>query len=261
MKKILALLAMILYGMPSQAQSPLIIAHRGASHEAPENTLAAVKAAWEKNIPAAEIDIHLSADGKILVMHDKNTSRTTGVSYVLAKTPAATLRTLDAGSWKDPAFRGERIPFLEEVLATIPDRGCLFIEIKCGPEVIPVLKKVLDESGRKERVAIIGFDFKVVSLAKESMPSIPVYYLKYTLKGRYNKSLIRKTREAGLDGLDLRYKGIRPSFVEAVHRAGMKLYAWTVDDPETAKELSAMGVDGITTNRPVLLSNLPGLSH
>src|SRR4051794_3938882 len=97
-----------------------VIAHRGASHDAPENTLAAIKLAWQQEADAAEFDLHLSRDGKLVVIHDADTRRVAGVDKRVAEQTLAELRRLDVGAWKGPRFAGERIATLEEVLATVP---------------------------------------------------------------------------------------------------------------------------------------------
>lgn len=253
MKQTLLILIAMAVLQPVFSSDPLIIAHRGASYLAPENTLAAVNLAWKLGARAVEVDVHLSSDGRIMVMHDKNTRHTTGKNLEIAGTSSLLLRELDAGSWKDTSFAGEKIPYLEEVLATVPENGTLFIEVKCGTEILPVLKQTLEKSRKMTAVTIISFDFEVARGAKQLMPHIPAYFLHYTLTGRYGRRWINRAREASLDGLNLRHRGITRRYADKVHQAGMKIYAWTVDDPATAIALAGMGVDGITTNRPAWL--------
>ena len=124
-----------------------IVAHRGASFDAPENTVAAIKLAWEQKADAAEFDVFLSKDGKIVVMHDPNTKRIGGVDRKVVDQTLAELRKLDVGRWKDARFAGERMPTLEEMLATVPAGKRVFIEVKCGPEIVPELDRVLKASG------------------------------------------------------------------------------------------------------------------
>ena len=109
-----------------------IIAHRGASHLAPENTLASVNLAWELGADAVEVDVHLTGDGRIVAIHDTTTGRTGGTQLEVAQTYSRHLRRLDVGRHKNHDFAGEPIPFLGEVLDTIPPGRHLFIEIKCG---------------------------------------------------------------------------------------------------------------------------------
>ena len=127
----------------------ILLAHRGESFIAPENTLAAFKLAWEKHAEAVELDVYLTHDNKIVVMHDAKTGRTAGTDLVLKDTDSAELRKLDVGKWKGEQYAGEKVPFLEEALATIPPRGRLLVEIKCGPELLPFLRDVLDKSGKR----------------------------------------------------------------------------------------------------------------
>src|SRR6266704_983821 len=113
-----------------------IIAHRGASYDAPENTLPAIKLAWEQGADAVEIDVHLSRDGRIAVIHDESTRKTGGVNKKVCDQAWSELQKLDVGCWKDRNWAGTCIPSLEEVLATVPQGKRLFIEVKCGEEFI-----------------------------------------------------------------------------------------------------------------------------
>jgi len=215
-------------------QNVVIIGHRGASFEAPENTLASVNLAWKFDADAAEIDVYLSKDNKIMVIHDKDTKRTAGKKLVVQESMASDLRKLDVGSFKSPDYKGEKIPFLSEVIETIPEGKQLFVEVKCGTEILPFLKESFGESGKIDRLVIISFDFDVVTGAKKIMPEVPAYWLHFNLSGEYSTKWIEKAREANLDGLNFRYKGISEGFIKSIHDADMKIYTWTVDDPEEA---------------------------
>ncbi len=226
--------------MITQAQSAMIIAHRGASYDAPENTLAAVNLAWEQNADAVEVDIHYSLDHKIMVIHDKDTKRTSGKKMLVKETLSSVLRNLE----------GEKIPFIEEVIATIPEGKTLFIEVKTDTSILPYLVPLLESSPKISQIIVISFDWDVCVGVKKQVPGIPVYYLRYTLSGGYGDKWIDEAEKANLDGLNFRYKGIKKEYIDAVHRAGMKMFTWTVDDPDTARKLIDSGIDGITTNRP-----------
>jgi glycerophosphoryl diester phosphodiesterase len=240
---------------PITGQPAIIIAHRGASFDAPENTLAAINLAWNRNTDAVEIDVHLSSDKRIMVIHDKTTKRTAGKNHIVKKSSSELLRGLDVGSFKGPEYRGEKIPLLEEVISTIPEGKRLFIEVKCGTEIIPYLSTVIDNSEKRAQLSIISFDLDVVRESKIAMPQIPAYYLHYSLLGSYKSKWIDVAKQAGLDGLNFRHKGIDAKFAEAVKNEGLSLFAWTVDNPEVANRLVRIGVSGITTNRPQLLKN------
>lgn len=237
-----------------------LIAHRGASYLAPENTVAAANLAWEKKADAVEVDVYLSSDNRVVVIHDGTTKRTGGEELKVAESTAAQLRTLDVGSFKDAAYAGERVPLLEEVVATIPSGKELYVEIKCGPEVLPHLQKIFDDSGKRDRIVIIAFDYDTAVESKELMPDIPTYWLVGTRKDKeteqwipHDPALVAKTLAGGLDGLDVHWAGVDETFARSVEEAGLGLYVWTVNDPAEAARLKALGVQGVTTDRPGFL--------
>jgi glycerophosphoryl diester phosphodiesterase len=253
-----ALSALLLFTVPMSAVE--IIAHRGASYDAPENTLAALKLGMEQKADANELDVYLSKDGQVVLMHDATTKRTAGLDKPVVEQTLEELRTLDAGAWKGEQWRGEKIATLGEALATVPAGKRLFIEIKCGPEILPELERVLQASGKApEQLVIISFGYDTVTQARQRFPKIPVFWLVSPKKGSKGKSptveeMIEQTRAAGLEGLNLNYQfPFDSAFVGKVKAAGLKLYAWTVDDAEAARKLVEFGVDGITTNRPAWL--------
>jgi glycerophosphoryl diester phosphodiesterase len=235
-----------------------IIAHRGASYDAPENTLRAMKLAWEQQADAIELDLWLSQDGRIVVMHDADTKRVGGPARRIAEQTWAELQQLDVGAWKDPRFQGERVPALAAILATIPAGRRAVLEIKCGPEILPELSRVLAESGKTPaQIAIIAFDFKTLRRSKEKLPQFPHYWLhgyKQDQKtGRFPElaPILARAQAAKFDGLDLHFDWpMDAAFVAKLRAAGMKLVVWTVNDPLVARRLMAAGVDGITTDRP-----------
>src|SRR4051812_25828579 len=151
-------IALLMIAFVSSASAVEIVAHRGESFDAPENALAAFRLAWERHDDAIELDVHLTSDGQLIVCHDPDTKRTTGVRKVIKDTPLAELRTLDAGRWKGPQWAGEKLPTLDEVLATIPAKGRCFVEIKVGPEAVPAVAKAVKASGKRpEQLVIISF--------------------------------------------------------------------------------------------------------
>jgi glycerophosphoryl diester phosphodiesterase len=226
------------------------VAHRGASYLAPENTVASAKLAWELNADAVEVDVYLSKDGVIMVNHDKDTKRTSGETLVIKDTEAAQLRKLDVGSYKDKKYKGEKMPLLEEIIATVPPDKELFIEIKCGPEIVPVLKKAIDKSEKKDQMVIIGFDKEVVVQAKKQMSDIPVYWLRGNFTEYSLDEVIAIAKENKLDGVDLSYKLVTPELMQRMQQEGLEVQVYTVNDAKEAKKLMEMKVAGITTDRP-----------
>jgi len=252
---ICGLLSSFVAGLSGCSEPFEIIAHRGASHLAPENTMASVMLAWEKNANV-EIDVHLSKDNRIVVIHNASTKDITKIDLNVKDTTSEELRKLDYGSFKGPEFAGEPIPFLEDVLKTIPPDRKLYVEIKCGKEILPLLKQRIVESGKISQIVIIGFDIETVASSKKLI-DVPTYWLKGTEKTKktekwipHDPDLVRMAKDRGLDGLNVHYAGVTRQFVDAVKASGQKLYVWTVDDPKEAKRLIKLGVSGITTNRP-----------
>jgi glycerophosphoryl diester phosphodiesterase len=232
-----------------------IIAHRGASHLAPENTMASVMLGWEKDADV-EVDVYLAKDKRIVAIHDDTTERTAGVELNVAETTSQELRKLDVGSFKSDEFAGEPIPFLDDIVESIPPKRKLYIEIKCGQEILPYLRQLLAKSDKISQVVIIGFDLETVTRSKELI-DVPTYWLKGTEKIKeterwipHDPQLIQTAKEKGLDGMDVHYAGVTKEFVDAAKASGQKLYIWTVDDPKEAIRLVDLGVAGITTNRP-----------
>ena len=235
-----------------------IIAHRGASFVAPENTLSAIKLGWEEGADAVEFDLWLSRDGKIVIFHDADTRRFEKTARKVSESTWAELQALDVGAWKGAKYKGEKIPTLESLLKTIPKGKKAVLEIKCGPEIVPELKQVISKSGKLDsELVMISFNFDSMVALKKAFPKVPAYYL-YSYKkdektGSYPliEPLIEKTKSAKLDGLNLQYTWpITSEFVKKVHDSGLKLLVWTVNDAEVAIKLATAGVDAITTDRP-----------
>jgi glycerophosphoryl diester phosphodiesterase len=237
-----------------------IIAHRGASYDAPENTMAAFSLGLKQGADAVELDIWLSKDGKIVVLHDGNTKRTTGQDKKVSEQTLAELRALDAGRWKDAKWAGEKLPTLDEALHIVPPGKQVFIEIKCGAEVLPELDRVLKQAAQKpQQIIIIGFSLPTMRAAKEKFPILQVYWLSDFKEDKQTgvwsptaDELIRSTIEAKLDGLDLKAepKVLDKAFAQKIRAARLKFHVWTVDDPAVARKMVELGVDSITTNRP-----------
>jgi glycerophosphoryl diester phosphodiesterase len=232
-----------------------IIAHRGASYAAPENTLASARLAWTENADAIEFDVRLTADDQLAVIHDETTKRYGDVDLAVRRTSLAELQRLDVGRWKDAKYAGEKIPSLDEMLACVPAKKRVFIEVKGGPEAVPTLRRCLARSRVKPRqVVVIAFDFSTALAAKQVLPKYAVaWILDYDSVARrlpFNE-IIGRCRDAGLDGLDLKADWpLDATGVQRIHAAGLKLYVWTVDDVAVARRWRDVGVDGVTTNRP-----------
>ncbi len=235
------------------------IAHRGASYAAPENTLAAFELAWRRDADAVEVDIRLSRDGRIILMHDNTTGRTAGKDRPAVEQTLAELKALDAGVWKGKKWAGQTIPTLAEVLDTVPDGRKIYIEIKCGPEVVPALKRVVEASGLEPaQTVIFSFDLRTVRAVRKAMPDqqvlLSVKMRKNGESGRWApmaSELIDLAGKAGLDGIAPNAcDAIDEDFVRQVRAAGLSIHVWTVDKPALAEKMIRAGVKSIITNRP-----------
>ncbi|WP_449071914.1 glycerophosphodiester phosphodiesterase [Prosthecobacter sp.] len=237
-----------------------IIAHRGFSARAPENTLGAFKLGWENKADACELDIYLTKDDQVVVLHDRDTKRTAGVSMIVSESKAADVMALDAGSWKGAQWSSEKIPSLEQALATLPvGKQRFFIEIKTGAEIVPALTRILEPmKARASQLAIIAFKRDAAAESKKAMPWMQVYRLA-SGKTKDKKpadlgQVIAETKEDKLDGVDL---GLDWPWTEAmvkqIRDAGLGVYVWTVNKPADVQRLARLGVDGITTDDPVMV--------
>lgn len=235
-----------------------IIGHRGASADAPENTLESMKLAWEQDADGAELDVWLSKDGRLIVFHDNDTRRFEPVKRNIKDLTLDEARKLDVGAWKDPKFAGTRIPTMESILAVIPDGKRQVLEIKDGPEIIPEFVRVIRESEvPREKLCVISFNESSLLASRKALPDVPHYFLmgykKDAATGKFPEiePLIELARKDGFEGLNLQSDWpITPEFTAKVKAAGLKLLVWTVDDADAAKKLADSGVDAITTNKP-----------
>ncbi|MDX1965982.1 MAG: glycerophosphodiester phosphodiesterase [Planctomycetaceae bacterium] len=245
--------------LPAGELNVEIVGHRGASFDAPENTLSALRLGWEQGADAVEFDVWLSKDGQIVLHHDKDAQRTAGVDRRIDEQTYAELKQLDVGRWKDPKYAGEPIPLLSAALATIPAGKRVFIEVKCGPEIVPELGRVLAAAKRPvEATAVISFSSAVCAACSEAFPDRKVYWI-VALKqdpqtGAWNHTageLIADALKLGVDGLDLQACAlIDKAFGDAVLQQKLELLVWTVNDAALARQMIAAGVQGITTDRP-----------
>lgn len=234
----------------SQAQVQFI-AHRGASYLAPENTIASDKLAWELGADAVELDINLSKDNKVMVIHNGDTEKVSGKYYKISETNSKVLRKLDVGSYKGEKYKGEKIPFLDEILNIIPSDRKLVIELKSGKETIPWMKKVIDKCGKVDQLIFISFDWKTILETKKTFPNNVCYWLSNNKVELMEK--MKEIAESGVDGIDLKYSIIDQEVMDEAKKYKFDVVAYTVNDPEEAKRLINLGVKGITTDRPAWL--------
>ena len=238
------------------AEEPLIVAHRGASRDAPENTIPAFQLAWEQGADAIEGDFHLSKDREIVCFHDADTKRVAGTQLVVRQSTLAELKQLDVGATHGVAFNGTRIPTIAEVFATIPQGKKIFIEVKCGAEIIPTLLNEIDQSGlTQEQIVVISFNKQVIQQLKIKAPQYKASWLCSFNKQETGEitpalaTVLKTLKQIQADGLSSN-TAVPASVIEAVSQQGYEWHVWTINDLNTARRMQALGVLSITTDVP-----------
>ena len=241
---------------------PLIVAHRGSSHEAPENTLVAYELAIEQGARLAECDIYLSSDGVPVLFHDKELKRTSnGEGKVESKT-LAELNKLDAGSWKHEKFAGETIPTLVEFLEAVKGKLRPVLEIKgkgrgIEKSVVDALKKarVIPQD-----VMIFSFHHEVVAEIVRLEPRLPATWLidKAPENDTALRTLLDRALASRLNALGISHENVSEAFVREAKERGFPVFVWTVNDAPTMRRLVSLGVDAIITDRPALAFEVLG---
>jgi glycerophosphoryl diester phosphodiesterase len=214
---------------------PLVIAHRGASGYEVENSLAAFRAAADRGADAVELDVHTTADGALVVHHGERVG-----DHFIAH--ASLHEILD-----HPLPNGEPIPTLEQALAVIVPRMIAFVEIKAvPPRLDDKLFDLLECTGALDRVALHGFDHRVIHRMGEKRPHIR----RGVLSASYPMHPVRCLEDADASALWQHRNHVDEALVAAIHGAGMTLYVYTVNEPDEIRRLASLGVDGICTDFP-----------
>lgn len=231
--------------------SPRVIAHRGGSKWAPENTLAAFRKCLAAGVYGLELDIQRCKTGELVVIHDEELSRTTSGAGLVKDKTLEELKKLDAGSWFSPQYKGEPIPLLQDVLKLIDGKMVINIEIKNTPIAYPGIEdeliKVLADYKHPETIIISSFDHEV--LKRMSGKSS-----KYKLAMLGDSIILNVGDYAASVGATLwhpYYGSVRKDVVDNAHKYSLALNVWTVDKREDWKSMVELGVDGIVTDDPV----------
>lgn len=228
----------------------LVMGHRGALGHAPENTMASFQKGLDLGSDLIELDVHMSRDGALVVMHDGDVSRTTDGSGHLKDLSLEEIKRLDAGSWFDARFGGERVPTLSEVLEWAGARVPLIVEIKGDPRPADGIEKAVVDELRKhrflDRAMVISFHHDTVRRAKDLEPSLATGIL-YT--GRLADT-IGAARAARADSVRPSWSYWSADLVNEVHKAGMSGSTWVANDEELAAYLIGMGIDSIGCDYP-----------
>jgi glycerophosphoryl diester phosphodiesterase len=260
-----ALVVLALHAPPVDASTVVVVGHRGASAYAPENTIASFDLAHDQGADVFELDVQESKDHQLVIMHDATLGRTTNAETVFpGRSPwnvrdltLAEIRRLDAGSWVSARYDGERVPTLGQTLDDMSGSGLgLLLEIK-NPELYPGMeKRIADELRRNrawlsaDRVAVQSFSWASVRRFHALLPQVPT-----ALLGTPATSQLASLK-AYADQINPPYTDVTADYVQRVHHEGMRVFAWTVNDPAVMHRMIAYGVDGIISNQPGTLRDV-----
>ena len=241
----------------SDCSSPLIIGHRGYRKKYPENTLKSFKAAFDAGVQMIEADVSLTKDREVVVIHDDTLERTTNGRGLVKDHLLKELKQLDAGSWFDPAFEGETIPTLEEVLDVVSKRGMINIEIKKNAyekhQPVDAIERqvvrIVQQNKMKDQVLISSFKHEILENLVQISDKPAIALLSKNPASRETIILCQK----------LRVFSWHPSFskidkrqVRMMHEAGIKVFPYTVNSGKKLNQLIKMGVDGVFTDDPYI---------
>ncbi len=232
---------------------PVLIAHRGDPSRGPENTLAGVRLALEAEPDFIEVDVHLSADGEVVVIHDADLERTTSGTGEVSEHTLQQLRPLEAGGWYGPAFLGEPIPTLAEVWQTVGDRSRLAIELKGEGTgaVVGRWARGLSSSAP----AFVSFRAEELRALKTEFPKAELRLISAQSLGESEErtSVCALAGELGCVGVSVYGSECPPKAIERIHEGGLEVWVWTINDPAEWEGFIQAGVDGITTDTPLRL--------
>jgi len=229
-----------------------VIAHRGFSAQAPENTLVAVRRAIAVGADMVEVDVTVTADGHVICLHDEALDRTTNGHGPASALPLSTVAALDAGSWFGPRFAGEPVPTLAAVLTLA--KGHILVNVEIKPEaaerhVVPKVAELIRDHGMLDNVIVSSFSPEALRHMKLVDPEVVTVSL---LNDRLHEGLdpLEVVQEVGSRGLNLSKDRVTPQLVERCHRHGLPVGVYTVNSRRQMRRLIRMGVHSIFTDHP-----------
>ncbi len=236
---------------------PLVIGHRGNAGPAPANTLAGYREAIEMGLDMIEVDLQMTLDGEVVMLHDDIVDETTDGSGRVDSLTLAEIRKLDAGSWKSSLYRGERIPTLEETLELAKGRIHLSLDLK-DTRVIPRMAQAVRDADMLDQVVVCGCDVQRASMVRDAEPRFTVVLnmddkmnkLARNAPDQFTQAYIDLASQAHLAALNMNFRYITPELVYRAHLRGLPVWAWTVDSSRDIQALITIGVDAIYSNWP-----------
>lgn len=226
-----------------------VTAHRGSSAVTPENTLHSFRQAIIDQAGIAELDVQETADGVIMVMHDNNVLRTTGINKNMWEVTSSELREASAGSWFSPEFQNERVPTLDEVLGLAKGYIKLKIEMKNnghGKLLAEKTVELIQAHGFEKECTVTSFDAKLLHTVKKLNPQIKTGLI----MGQKTENIDVIMMDSDFDVISAAYPLVNESFMKLAEKHQKEVYAWTVNHPTVMKQMLALGVSSIITDHP-----------
>ncbi len=233
----------------------VVIAHRGNSSEAPENTLAAINEAFALGASMVEVDVHLSADGQPVVIHDDTVDRTTNGKGLVAQMTIDQLKSLDAGSWKNPKYANERIPTLAEALKAAQGKGRLLLDVKVENLGRAIDRVLRDQKLSASSVVVGSWTDSQASEFTRFLPEAQILMTRNAGVPNWKADFFKKQIALGISGFELGANWSK-RFIAAAHLHNLSVYAYTINDETAMRKLIEMGIDGIETDVPAVLVRL-----
>ena len=236
---------------PVVSDRPLVLGHRGASADAPENTLAAFREALAQGADGVELDVWRCASGEVVVTHDERTARVADADLCVPDAPLAALRALDVGAWKGARYRGERIPLLAEVLEALPG-AVVNVELKSRGRDLRLAQaaaRVVERAGAGGRVLVSSFDWRLVVAFRLAAPHVPVGLL-FEGGHRWRLRLWAALRLLGPSAVHPDRSLVTEARARRWRARGLAVNVWTVDDGAEARALAKLGAAALITNVP-----------
>jgi glycerophosphoryl diester phosphodiesterase len=229
----------------------MVIAHRGASADAPENTLAAMELAITQGADWVELDVQETRDGEVVVIHDSDLKKIGASGLKVFESSLAELQSVDIGSWKDPSFSDQRVPTLQQVLALCKDRINIVIELKYyGKEerLEERVVKLVEDAGMQDQIVVMSLSYPGIQKMK-------------SLRPEWSVGLLASVAIGDITRLEADFFAINATFasralIKHVHKQNRKVMVWTVNDPISMSAMMSKGVDGIITDKPALAATV-----
>ncbi len=240
----------LLNGIQTQ-DDVVVIAHRGAAGKAPENTLASIREAIKDGADMIEIDVQESSDGEVVVIHDSDFMKLSGVDLKVWDGSLKQLQQIDVGSWFDPKFSAERVPTLAQLLEVARGKAHVVIELKYyghDRQLEQRVVEIVEEAGMVDDIVIMSLEYKGIEKIRALRPKWVI--------GLLSTKAVGNLAKLDLDFLAVNMSMATSGFIRRTHAAGKQVYVWTVNDAVSVSRMISLSVDGIITDEPEMARNV-----